>query len=169
MQWGSRPAWARWLAMVYAIGFIQATGVPAYFLAVGGLGAYNPAPIPVQLLFHALLLLDPLVAVLIIYARPVGPLLGAAVMLADAVANWWIQWSDVLAHPAAYLRPVGLLAITLFGVLVLATALPLRSALTSTRDINEDEQQRTETHAAGRSLSRRDGPRRAERAPRPNL
>ncbi|MGW7005725.1 hypothetical protein ACWGCW_23695 [Streptomyces sp. NPDC054933] len=116
------------MAAGYVIGFVEGTAAHAYFAVAGGLHAYGYAPIPVQPLFHALLFLDPLVAVLVARARPVGPLLGAAVMLADTTANWWVQWGAVLAHPLAYLRPVGLLPITLFGVFVLSTALPLHRA-----------------------------------------
>lgn len=141
--WGNRPGWARWLAAVYVVGFLEGTGAHAYFLVAGGLDAYDYAPAPVRLLFHALLLLDPLAAVLIVRGRPAGPLVCGAVMFSDVVANWWVQWSDVLARPAAHLRPVGLLPITLFGVLVLATALPLRRVLTSTAVTDEDELRRT--------------------------
>ncbi|MFF7753301.1 hypothetical protein ACFZCP_29625 [Streptomyces sp. NPDC007971] len=95
----------------------------------GGLSAYSYAPVLVQLLFHALLLLDPLVAALIVSARPCGPLLAAGVMLSDMLGNWSVAWSAVMAHPITFLRPVGLLPITLFGIFVLLTALPLRRAL----------------------------------------
>ncbi|MFF7946286.1 hypothetical protein [Streptomyces griseorubiginosus] len=102
-----------------------------YFLVTGGLDVYGYAPMPVQLLFHALLLLDPLVALMIIRGRPAGPLLAAAVMLADLAGNWSVTRSAVMSHPAAFLRPVGLLPITFFGVFVLLAALPLHRALTS--------------------------------------
>ncbi|MEK2479243.1 hypothetical protein [Streptomyces noursei] len=111
------------------MGFLEGAGAHGYFVATGGLDAYSYAPMPVQLLFHALLLLDALVALLIICARPAAPLLGAAVMLADLVGNWTVAWNAVMAHPTTFLRPVGLLPITLFGVFVLGTALPLRRAL----------------------------------------
>ncbi|MGV9567311.1 hypothetical protein [Streptomyces sp. NPDC003480] len=84
---------------------------------------------PVQLLFHVLLLLDPLAALMITRAGPGGPLLAAVVMLADVVGNWSVAWSTVMTHPTAFLRPIGLLPITLFGMFVLLTALPLRHAL----------------------------------------
>ncbi|WUU10425.1 hypothetical protein OG866_01320 [Streptomyces sp. NBC_00663] len=113
----------------YVVGFLEGTGAHAYFLATGGLSTYNYAPLPVQLLFHALLPLDLLVALRIARGRPGAPLLAAAVMLADLAANWGIQWNAVLAHPVAYLRPVGLLPITLFGLFVVATALPLHRRL----------------------------------------
>lgn len=122
------------MAAAYVIGFLEGTGWHAYCLAAGGLHAYSYAPMPVQLLFHALLVLDLLVGLLIILARPGGPLLAAVVMLSDLVGNWAVEWRAVLAHPVAYLRPVGLLPITLFGVFVLLTAFPLRRALTSGGD-----------------------------------
>ena len=124
-----RPVWVRCCVAAYAIGFLEGTGAHAYFLATDRLSAYNYAPMPVQLLFHALLPLDLLVAVLVMRGRPVAPLPAAAVMLMDLAANWSIQADEVLAHPTAYVRPVGLLPITLFGLFVVATALPLRRSL----------------------------------------
>ncbi|MFG2833072.1 hypothetical protein ACGFWI_37435 [Streptomyces sp. NPDC048434] len=134
MRWGKRPRWAWWVTAIYVVGFLEGAGAHAYFVVTGGLHAYDYAPAPAQLLFHGLLLADPLVALLVAWGYPGGPLLGAVVML-DVVANWWIQWSAVLADPAAYLRPVGLSAITVFGVFVLATALPLSRAPASLPDV----------------------------------
>ncbi|TCR26492.1 hypothetical protein [Streptomyces sp. BK205] len=131
MPWGDRPVWIRCAAAVYVLGFLEGTAAHGYFLAMGGLDVYDYAPLPVQLLFHVLLLLDPLVAFVIIRGRPAGPLLAAAVMLADLAGNWSAAWSAVMAHPAAFFRPVGLLSITLFGAFVLLTALPFHRALTS--------------------------------------
>ena len=128
MRWGDRPAWIRCTAAVYVVGFLEGTGAHGYVLATGGLNAYGYAPMLVQLFFHLLLLLDPLAALVIIRARPGGPMFAALVMLADVVGNWSIAWSAVTAHPTAFLRPVGLLPITLFGIFVLLTALPLRRA-----------------------------------------
>ncbi|MFF0628597.1 hypothetical protein [Streptomyces sp. NPDC004296] len=118
------------------MGFLEGAGAHGYFLAQGGLDAYSYAPMPVQLVFHALLLIDPLVALLIIRARPGAPLLGAVVMLADLVGNWRVAWNAVMTDPTAFLRPVGLLPITLFGIFVLITALPFRRALTPGRHLN---------------------------------
>ncbi|MGW2639115.1 hypothetical protein [Streptomyces sp. NPDC001348] len=115
----------------YVIGFVEGAGAHAYFLATGGLHTYGYAATPVQYLFHGLLLLDPLVALLIVLGRPYGPLLAAVVMTADLSANWATAVSAVRAHPLAFLRPVGLLPITLFGIFVLLTALPLHRALTA--------------------------------------
>jgi hypothetical protein len=118
------------------VGLLEGTGAHGYFLATSGLDAYNYAPLLVQLLFHVLLLLDPLAALMIILGRPGGPLFAAMVMLADVVGNWSVAWSAVMAHPTAFLRPIGLLPITLFGTFVLLTALPLRRAQTSGGDID---------------------------------
>ncbi|WP_229852506.1 hypothetical protein [Streptomyces albospinus] len=136
MRWGDRSVWIRCTAVVYVAGFLEGTAVHGFFLGKGGLDAYSYAPLLVQLLFHALLLFDPLVALLIIRARPGGPVLAAAVVLADVVGNWSVAWNAVMTHPTAFLRPVGLLPITLFGLFVLLTALPLRRALTPGGDIN---------------------------------
>ncbi|GAA3794035.1 hypothetical protein GCM10022403_029870 [Streptomyces coacervatus] len=124
------------MAGAYVIGFLEGMGAHAYFLATGGLHAYSYAPMPIQLIFHALLLLDPLVALLIIRARPDSTLLAAAVMLTDLAANWDVTWNAVLAHPMAYLRPVGLLPITVFAIFVMLTALPLRRGLRPARPLN---------------------------------
>ncbi|MFJ4189777.1 hypothetical protein [Kitasatospora sp. NPDC089509] len=121
-----RPRWARWVAAVYVIGFVEGTGAHLYDVLTGGLHAYRDWPLPSQLLFHALLVLDPLAAVLVARARPVGPLLGAAIMAADLVANWWGNWDGLVHRPLDYLQPVGLLPMTLFGLLVFGTAVPLR-------------------------------------------
>ncbi|MEU4932274.1 hypothetical protein AB0G54_38215 [Streptomyces yokosukanensis] len=141
MRWGNRPVWVRRTAVVYVVGFLEGAGAHGYFLVTGGLHAYSYAPVLLQLLFHALLLLDPLVALLIIRARPGGPLLAAGVMLADAVGNWSVAWSGVMTHPAAFLRPVGLLPITLFGIFVLLTAIPLHRALSSAEQFRHRESQ----------------------------
>ncbi len=143
MRWGSRPTWARWLVAVYVVGFLEGTVAHAYFLVAGGPAAYSYAPVPVQLLFHALLLLDPLAALLTVRVHPLGPLLCAGIMLVDLTANWWVQWDAVLTHPAAFVRPVGLLPMTLFGVLVLSAAFPLSRALASTADVNDAGRRRT--------------------------
>ncbi|MFH9351448.1 hypothetical protein [Kitasatospora sp. NPDC017646] len=125
-RWGAQPRWARWVAAVYVIGFVEGAGAHAVDVLGGGLHAYRAWPLPSQLLFHALLVLDPLAAVLVARARPAGPLLGAGIMAADLLANWWGNWDGLMHHPLDYLRFVGLPAMTLFGLLVLTTAAPLR-------------------------------------------
>ncbi|WP_225096033.1 hypothetical protein [Streptomyces sp. CoH27] len=72
--------------------------------------------------FVALVVLDPLAAVLTLWLRPWGFRLAAAVMTLDVLGDWNVNWPWVKAHPEELLRPVGLLPITLFGLFVVATA-----------------------------------------------
>jgi hypothetical protein len=122
----TRGAWTRW---IWAIGFAEGTLMHAWYVIQGGLHAFRGEPLVVQVWFHALLLLDPLVLLLVLRRIPAGAALGAVVMLGDLVSNWWVCWDDLLRHPASYLRPYGLSAITVFGLFVLVTALPLHRAL----------------------------------------
>ncbi|WP_042382428.1 hypothetical protein [Streptacidiphilus melanogenes] len=124
-----KGAWTRW---IWAIGFAEGTVVHAWYLLQGGLHAYRGEPVVVQLWFQLLLLLDPLVVVLALRRTTSAAWLGAVVMLGDVTANWWVCWDDLLRHPAAYARPYGLSAITVFGIFVLATAVPLHGAFART-------------------------------------
>ncbi|MFG2884342.1 hypothetical protein ACGFYV_18960 [Streptomyces sp. NPDC048297] len=126
MRRGAQPRWARWVAVVYVVGFAEGAASHACFVAVGGVHAYRHWPMVSQLLFHALLVLDALAAVWTVRVRPAGPVLGAAVMVADLTANWWGNRVGLARHPLDYLlQPIGLLPFTLFGLFVLATAAPL--------------------------------------------
>jgi hypothetical protein len=75
--------------------------------------------------FVSLIVLDPLVVVLVAFVRREGIWLAVGVIMVDVAANWIGNWPSLHEHPATLLRPVGLLPITLFGVFVLVTALPL--------------------------------------------
>ena len=54
-----------------------------------------------------------------------GIWLAAGVMALDVTANWIGNWPSLHEDPARLLLPVGLAPITLFGVFVLVTALPM--------------------------------------------
>jgi hypothetical protein len=119
------PRWARWVLAVYLVGFAQGTGAHIRDLARGGIHAYSWLPVWIQVLFVSLVVVDLLVVVLVAFVRREGIWLAAGVMVADVAANWTGNWPSLSADPARLLRPVGLLPITLFGVFVLVTALPL--------------------------------------------
>ena len=121
LPWGSRPPWVRWVSFVYVVVFVEGFGVHVYQVARFGAHAYDFAPAPIAAFFFALLVLDPLTALLVVLGRPVAPLLAAAVMTADMAGNWWVNRAAVIADPAAYLTPFGLSAITVAGLFVLAT------------------------------------------------
>ncbi|AOR36217.1 hypothetical protein BFF78_38805 [Streptomyces fodineus] len=115
---------------MYAGGFLEGTCSHVLDLVRGGLHAYTGfGPLPLQIFFVALVVLDPLAVVLALRARPWGIRLAGAVMALDVLANWYVNWPWVKEDPADLLRPVGLLPITLFGVFVLASLLPLLRAL----------------------------------------
>ncbi|MFB8181333.1 hypothetical protein ACFC8N_35995 [Streptomyces sp. NPDC055966] len=122
-RWRALPRRARAALVLYAAGFLEGTGYHALDLARGGLHVYAAAgPLPLQVFFVALVALDPLAAALTLRLRPWGFRLAAAVMTLDVLANWYVNWPWVTAHPWAVLRPVGLLPITLFGLFVVVTA-----------------------------------------------
>jgi hypothetical protein len=50
-------------------------------------------------------------------------------MVLDVIANWIVNWPQLQENPAWLLRPVGLLPITLFGLFVIATLVPLLRAM----------------------------------------
>ena len=124
--WAGLPGWARWVLAVYLIGFAQGTGAHIADLMRGGIHAYSFAPQAwIQVFFVSLVVLDPLVVVLAGFVRREGIWLAAAVMALDVAANWIVNWAWLAQDPARLLHPVGLLPITLFGVFVLMTWLPL--------------------------------------------
>ncbi|MBR7838166.1 hypothetical protein KDL01_33145, partial [Actinospica durhamensis] len=125
---------SRVIRFIFIAGFVEGTCAHAYDVACGGLHAYRGFPLVSQVLFQLLLVIDPLAAVLAWRRIPAAPLLGAAIMLADAAANWQGNWPSVRADPGLLLRPYGLSMITLFGLFVLVTALPLRRSLRAGRD-----------------------------------
>jgi hypothetical protein len=129
-RWASQPAWARWVLAAYLAGFADGTGAHIRDLARGGLHAYAIAPAAAQVFFVALVVLDPLVIAAVALARPAGAWLAGVVMAADVAVNWSVNWSPLTAHPARFVSATGLLPITLFGLFVLVTFVPLRRSLT---------------------------------------
>ena len=104
-----------------------------WYLVQGGLHAFRGEPVAIQLFFHAELLLDPLVLLLMLLRIPAAAWLGAMVLLTDTAAFWWLCWDDLLRHPGAYVKVTGLPAVTVFGLFVLATAVPLSRAYAARR------------------------------------
>jgi hypothetical protein len=108
---------------VYLIGFADGTADHVRWMTHGGIHAYAPSypQIAIQVFFVSLLVLDPLVVALVAFVRREGIWLAAAVMALDIAANWignWIRIRHDRVSDVPWL-------ITLFGVFVLVTALPL--------------------------------------------
>ncbi|MEU0411368.1 hypothetical protein ABZ307_26620 [Streptomyces griseorubiginosus] len=126
-RWGAQPLWARWVLAVYVIGFAEGTGSHIADLVRGGVHAYATFPqIPVQVFFVSLVALDPLVAALVGLVRPEGIWSAGAVMMLDVSANWWGNRHWLRDDPAQLLW---LLPLTVFGVFVVASAVPLHRAV----------------------------------------
>ncbi|WP_234367554.1 MULTISPECIES: hypothetical protein [Streptomyces] len=116
---------------MYVIGFLEGTGAHCLDLVRGGIHVYASfAPVPLQVFFVSLVVLDPLVAVLVGLARPEGVRLASGVMVLDVIANWIVNWPRLQEDPAWLLRPVGLLPVTLFGLFDIAPLAPLHRAMT---------------------------------------
>ncbi|MFJ6216834.1 hypothetical protein ACIQGZ_26420 [Streptomyces sp. NPDC092296] len=127
--WGGLPGWARWVLAGYAVGFTEGTCAHLLDLLRGGVRVYaSYAPLPAQVFFVGLVVLDPLVVALVLLGRPAAARLACGVMVLDGIANWYVDWPLLRENPAWLLRPVGLLPITLFALFVVVTAAPVRRA-----------------------------------------
>ncbi|GAB2567336.1 hypothetical protein [Kribbella endophytica] len=137
-RWRTLPRWTRWTLAVYLIGFVEGACAHVLDLARGGIHVYASfAPLPLQVLFVCLVVLDPLVVVLVALVRPWGVRLACAVMALDVTANWITNWPQLQDDPTSLIRPYGLLPITLFGVFVLGSALPVLRVLRSSRSLSD--------------------------------
>ena len=106
----------------YVAGFLVGTATHTIDLLAGG---YSWAPTPLAVFFTALVVIDPVTAVLVALGRPYGVTLAFAVIVLDLIANWYVTWPQL---PAALLSPKWLL-LNLFSLFVLVTWLPLRRRL----------------------------------------
>ncbi|MFD9603982.1 hypothetical protein [Streptomyces sp. NPDC059970] len=120
------PRRVLFVVTVYVICFFWGTAMHLMDLAGGGHNSYaSPAPAPIRVYFVALVLLDPLVAVLLARLRPIAVIVASTVMTVDASANYYVNWPQISQHPDYLLRPFGLLPFTLFALFVAVTASPL--------------------------------------------
>ncbi|MFF3129330.1 hypothetical protein ACFVRD_45675 [Streptomyces sp. NPDC057908] len=125
------PRRVLFVVTVYVICFFWGTAMHLMDLAGGGHNSYaSPAPAPIRVYFVALVLLDPLVAVLLARLRPIAVIVASTVMTVDASANYYVNWPQISQHPDYLLRPLGLLPFTLFALFVAVTASPLYRHLT---------------------------------------
>lgn len=129
-RWGAQPILVRCALVAYAIGFVVGTRAHVAYLISGGLRAYSAfGPVPVQVFFHLLLIVDPIVVVLVLLVRPIGIWLGLVVMVLDLAANGFANRSAVAYDWWWLVRPTGMLPLTFFGLFVFATAIPLARRL----------------------------------------
>ncbi len=90
-------------------------------LVLGGWNPYPSLPMWLAVYFISLTLLDPVAAVLLVFRRRAGLLLGCAVLVSDAVAN---GYANYLIDPASGLSAgrVGQAVISVLAVALLAMA-----------------------------------------------
>ncbi|MFB2582360.1 hypothetical protein ACEXQD_14015 [Herbiconiux sp. P15] len=105
--------------VLWVLGFLVGTTTHTADLIVGGVNAYSDFPLGVRLFWVSLTILDPATAVLIIFRRRSGIVLGIAVIVADIAVNWTVF---VLVGG---LSLFGVISQSLFAVLILVTARPL--------------------------------------------
>ncbi|MFI9388275.1 hypothetical protein [Kutzneria sp. NPDC052558] len=108
--------------VVYVVGFLVGTATHTVDLLAGG---YSWAPMPLAVFFTALVVIDPLTAVLVALGKSWGVTVAFAAIALDLLANWYVNWPRL---PAALLHPTWLL-LNLFSLFVLATWWPLRRRL----------------------------------------
>lgn len=105
--------------VVWVLGFLVGTTTHTAELIVGGVNAYSGFPLGVRLFWVSLTLLDPATALLIIFRRRSGIVLGIAVIVADIAVNWTVFVM------VGGLSLFGVISQSLFAVLILVTARPL--------------------------------------------
>lgn len=120
---------------MYLIGFLVGTRTHVLDVARDGIHAYAMFPqTTLQVFFVSLVILDPLVIVLLGLVRREGIWSAGTVMVLDVCGNWWGNWHWLRDDPSQLLR---LLPLTLFGVFVVVSVLPLYSAVARTSDRSE--------------------------------
>jgi hypothetical protein len=105
--------------VMWVIGFLVGTTTHTADLIAGGVNAYGGFPLGVRLFWVTLTVLDPVTAVLIIFRRRSGVVLGSTVIIADIAVNW-----TVFATVGG-LSPFGVISQSLFALLIFLTARPL--------------------------------------------
>lgn len=123
--WNGLPTGAKVALAVYAIGFLEGAGSHVLQIAGGGIHTYDHVWWPSQVLYYTLVVWDGLAVVLALRARAAVVPFGVAIMTADLISNWYCNWSAIRADPGSFWAPVGLLPISVFGLFVVAAAVPL--------------------------------------------
>lgn len=127
-RWARLPARARWVLVVYIIGFADGTVDHVVWMTHGGIHAYAGfGYVPVQVFLVLLVVLDPVAAVLCTLARRPGVWLAVLIVALDVPANWAGNWNAMPRFLITFLLG------ELFAAFVLVTAFPLLRAIGSGR------------------------------------
>jgi len=102
--------------VMWVIGFLVGTTTHTADLIIGGSNAYSGFPLGVRLFWVTLTILDPATAVLIIFRRRSGVVLGSAVIIADIAVNWTVF---AVVGGLSYF---GVISQSVFALLIVVTA-----------------------------------------------
>lgn len=83
----SLPTKVRWLFILYATCFVGAGLNHAHDLWLGGWLPYMPAPLPMNVYWSLLTVLDPLTAALLFWRPRAGMVLAVLIMISDVAVN----------------------------------------------------------------------------------
>jgi hypothetical protein len=113
------PTHLRLVQALWVLGYLVGTVTHVGDLVFGGAHPYAGYPAPVRMFWVSLALIDPLTVVLLLMRRRSGVVLGLVVILVELAVSW-----TVFATVDG-LSPLGLINLTLFGIVMVATARPL--------------------------------------------
>ena len=120
-QWAGVPASVRRVAVIASGVFGYGAVVHVIHLVLGGWNPYPSLPAWLAVYFISLTLFDPVAAMLLLFRRRVGLVLGCTVLVSDAVANGYANYVTDASSGLTAGR-VGQAVITLLAVALLTTA-----------------------------------------------
>lgn len=120
-RWAGVPASLRQLVHIAAGVFGYGAVVHVVHLVLGGWNPYPSLPVWLAVYFISLTLLDPIAAVLLLFRRRAGLVLGCAVLVTDAVANGYANYVIDAASGLTAGR-VGQAVISVLAVALVTTA-----------------------------------------------
>ncbi len=120
-RWAGVPAPVRRVAHIAAGVLGYGAVVHVVHLVLGGWNPYPSLPLWLAVYFVSLTLLDPIAAVLLLFRRRAGLVLGCAVLVTDAVANGYANYVTDTASGLTAGR-VGQAVISVLAVALLTTA-----------------------------------------------
>ncbi|MDZ7930814.1 MAG: hypothetical protein U5N21_12505 [Rhodococcus sp. (in: high G+C Gram-positive bacteria)] len=117
----STPRHVDALTYVFTAVFAYGTVVHLVQLVGGGSDPYPGVPVAIAWFFVALVVLDPLAAVLIARRRRIGLVFGAAILLLDAAANAVVNYPPYDPTDGVTAGRVGQAVVTALAVLLVCT------------------------------------------------
>lgn len=118
----AQPRDVRVLTCLFFLVFAYGAVVHAVQIVGGGSDPYPGAPTAIAVFFVALVVLDPLAALLIALRRRLGIAIGIGVLTLDAVANGVVNYPPHVTEPGVTAGRVGQMLVCLLAVGLAAAA-----------------------------------------------